>query len=162
MQLNIFAKLSLSDIFYVSSVSRGNVVIITNVASKWSKTPVNYSQFSELHAKYSERGLRILAFPSNQFGNQVQACPSNLRRVGCFFKGKFCQFFSVLHNSMRDKQSLLKWFDMKELINTYFSTVMVNWTRGLSVHSTVIDIWCIIQNQSIFQYLSSVFIYVML
>lgn len=24
-----------------------------------------------MHAKYAERGLRILAFPSNQFGNQV-------------------------------------------------------------------------------------------
>lgn len=50
---------------------RGNVVIITNVASKWGKTPVNYSQFADMHARYAERGLRILAFPSNQFGNQV-------------------------------------------------------------------------------------------
>lgn len=50
---------------------RGNVVIITNVASKWGKTPVNYSQFAQMHAQYAERGLRILAFPSNQFGNQV-------------------------------------------------------------------------------------------
>uniref|UniRef100_A0A3Q1JTG7 Uncharacterized protein n=1 Tax=Anabas testudineus TaxID=64144 RepID=A0A3Q1JTG7_ANATE len=37
---------------------RGDVVIITNV-------------FADMHAKYAERGLRILAFPSNQFGNQV-------------------------------------------------------------------------------------------
>lgn len=55
----------------VSCACRGNVVIITNVASKWGKTPVNYSQFADMHARYAERGLRILAFPSNQFGNQV-------------------------------------------------------------------------------------------
>lgn len=51
---------------------RGKVVIITNVASKWGKTPVNYSQFAEMHAKYAEKGLHILAFPSNQFGRQVR------------------------------------------------------------------------------------------
>lgn len=53
-------------------VFRGDVVIITNFASKWGKTPVNYSQFAEMHVQYAERGLRILAFPSNQFGNQVR------------------------------------------------------------------------------------------
>ncbi|KAK0156241.1 Phospholipid hydroperoxide glutathione peroxidase [Merluccius polli] len=45
----------------------GNVVSLEKY-----RTPVNYSQFAEMHAKYSERGLHILAFPSNQFGNQVE------------------------------------------------------------------------------------------
>lgn len=63
--------LSPSDMRVSVCIARGNVVIITNVASKWGKTPINYSQFAEMYAKYAERGLRILAFPSNQFGNQV-------------------------------------------------------------------------------------------
>lgn len=50
---------------------KGHVCIIVNVASKWGKTDVNYKQLVELYTKYSEaEGLRILAFPCNQFGGQ--------------------------------------------------------------------------------------------
>lgn len=53
-------------------LSRGHVCIIVNVASKWGKTKVNYTQLAEMHANYAEKGLRILGFPCNQFGNQVR------------------------------------------------------------------------------------------
>lgn len=38
-----------------------------------------------MHAKYSERGLRILAFPSNQFGNQVRKLKLRVKlaSLGC-------------------------------------------------------------------------------
>jgi len=50
---------------------RGHVCIIVNVASRWGKTDVNYKQLVEIYSKYSEAaGLRILAFPCNQFGGQ--------------------------------------------------------------------------------------------
>ncbi|CAH1970314.1 unnamed protein product [Acanthoscelides obtectus] len=50
---------------------KGNVCIIVNVASKCGHTKSNYEQFVELYDKYSEeKGLRILAFPCNQFGKQ--------------------------------------------------------------------------------------------
>lgn len=32
---------------------------------------MNYTQLVDLHARYAEKGLRILAFPCNQFGKQV-------------------------------------------------------------------------------------------
>lgn len=51
--------------------ARGYVCIVTNVASKWGKTGVNYTQFAAMHATYAEKGLRILGFPCNQFGSQV-------------------------------------------------------------------------------------------
>lgn len=50
---------------------KGHVCIIVNVASKCGHTKSNYEQFVELFDKYSEdNGLRILAFPCNQFGRQ--------------------------------------------------------------------------------------------
>lgn len=35
---------------------------------------MNYTQLVDLHARYAECGLRILAFPCNQFGKQVGGC----------------------------------------------------------------------------------------
>ena len=50
---------------------RGKVVIVVNVASECGLTKKNYSQLQELHEKYNNQGLVILAFPCNQFGGQV-------------------------------------------------------------------------------------------
>lgn len=50
---------------------RGHVSIIVNVASNCGLTDVNYKELVELYERYGEKnGLRILAFPSNQFGGQ--------------------------------------------------------------------------------------------
>lgn len=50
---------------------RGHVLIVVNVASKCGYTCVNYEQLTELYDKYAEsEGLRILAFPCNQFMGQ--------------------------------------------------------------------------------------------
>ena len=50
---------------------RGHVCIIVNVASNCGLTDTNYKELVQLYEKYSEKqGLRILAFPSNQFGGQ--------------------------------------------------------------------------------------------
>lgn len=50
---------------------RDHPCIIVNVASKWGLTSVNYTELVQLHEKYEANGLRILAFPCNQFGGQV-------------------------------------------------------------------------------------------
>jgi len=49
---------------------KGNVVLIVNVACKWGSTTKNYSQLQAMYSKYESQGLRIAAFPCNQFGGQ--------------------------------------------------------------------------------------------
>lgn len=50
---------------------RGHPLIIVNVASDCGYTAKNYKDLNELDEKYREsKGLRILAFPCNQFGGQ--------------------------------------------------------------------------------------------
>jgi len=48
----------------------GSVVLAVNVASKWGATKISYTQLPKLADEYGSRGLKILAFPCNQFGSQ--------------------------------------------------------------------------------------------
>lgn len=75
---------------------RGYVCVIVNVASKWGKTRVNYTQLAGMHASYAEKGLRILGFPCNQFGGQVTLRAAQYFWIFFFFCYlKWC--FSELH-----------------------------------------------------------------
>ncbi len=51
------------------SEHKGKVLLIVNTASKCGFTP-QYEGLEKLHKEYAGRGLEILAFPCNQFGNQ--------------------------------------------------------------------------------------------
>jgi len=44
--------------------------LVVNVASNCGHTYSNYRQLREMYDSLHDRGLEILAFPSNQFGNQ--------------------------------------------------------------------------------------------
>lgn len=52
------------------SFYKGKVMLIVNVASQCGYTDSTYRQLNTLYKKYSSRGLSILAFPCNQFGQQ--------------------------------------------------------------------------------------------
>jgi len=49
---------------------KGSPVLIVNVASVWGVTDREYKQLQQLHDRFSKYGLKILAFPCNQFGAQ--------------------------------------------------------------------------------------------
>lgn len=46
------------------------VVLVVNVASKWGATAKNYTELAQLIDEYGPRGLKVLAFPCNQFAGQ--------------------------------------------------------------------------------------------
>uniref|UniRef100_A0A8C3BID6 Glutathione peroxidase n=1 Tax=Cairina moschata TaxID=8855 RepID=A0A8C3BID6_CAIMO len=90
---------------------RGSVCIITNVASKCGKTAVNYTQLVDLHARYAERGLRILGFPCNQFGKQEPGDNAQIKAFAENYGVKF-DMFSKIDVNGDDAHPLWKW--MKE------------------------------------------------
>ncbi|CAI4228434.1 unnamed protein product [Auanema sp. JU1783] len=64
----------------------GQVVIVVNVASQCGFTESNYNELKQLHDKYHEQGLRVAAFPCNQFGKQEPSCEIDIVN---FVKDKF-------------------------------------------------------------------------
>ncbi|KAJ8683645.1 hypothetical protein QAD02_019437 [Eretmocerus hayati] len=52
---------------------KGHVLLIVNVASRCGYTSKNYKEMVELYNACEPQGLRILAFPCNQFGKQEPA-----------------------------------------------------------------------------------------
>lgn len=52
-----------------------------------------------MHARYAERGLRILAFPSNQFANQVNECFTFYKHdiLSCMSQEMHFTPFNLLH-----------------------------------------------------------------
>ena len=69
----------------------GNVLLIVNVASYCGFT-VQYKDLQKLHELYSDKGLKILAFPCNDFGNQE---PDSLDQIKNFCSSKFNVKFEI-------------------------------------------------------------------
>jgi glutathione peroxidase len=63
----------------------GHVLLVVNVASECGLTP-QYNGLEALHARYAERGLRVLGFPSNDFGGQE---PGSEAAIEAFCTTKF-------------------------------------------------------------------------
>lgn len=58
---------------------KGKVVLVVNVASKCGFTP-QYTGLEDLYKKYKDRGLVILGFPCNQFGNQEPGSSAEIKQ----------------------------------------------------------------------------------
>ncbi|KAK7366761.1 hypothetical protein VNO80_08758 [Phaseolus coccineus] len=74
----------------------GKVLLIINVASKCGLTNSNYSELNELYVKYKDKGLEILAFPCNQFGEQEPESNDKIVDFVCTrFKSEFPIFDKI-------------------------------------------------------------------
>ena len=75
---------------------KGKVLLIVNTATGCGFTP-QYEGLQDLYEKYAEKGLEILDFPCNQFGNQAPGSEEEIvdfcqSRYGVTFKqfAKIC------------------------------------------------------------------------
>lgn len=93
---------------------RGHVCIIVNVASKCTFTDGHYKELVQLYEKYGDKeGLRILAFPSNQFGGQE---PGNSQDIIDFVKQYNVTFdlFEKVDVNGDNAHPLWKWLKTQE------------------------------------------------
>ncbi len=60
---------------------QGKTILVVNTASKCGFTP-QYEGLEEVYLKYKDKGLVVLAFPCNQFGNQEPGDEASIAQ-GC-------------------------------------------------------------------------------
>jgi glutathione peroxidase len=63
----------------------GQVLLIVNTASRCGYTP-QYAELEAVYRAYKDRGLQVLGFPSNQFGNQE---PGTAEEIGEFCRSRY-------------------------------------------------------------------------
>lgn len=93
---------------------KGHVCIIVNVASQCGYTKNHYAELVELYDEYSEsKGLRILAFPCNQFAGQE---PGSSDDICQFVKTKNVNFdmFEKINVNGNDAHPLWKYLKHKQ------------------------------------------------
>ncbi|KMT06110.1 hypothetical protein BVRB_7g162820 [Beta vulgaris subsp. vulgaris] len=81
------------------SMYKGKVLLVVNVASKCGFTNVNYTQLTELHQRYKDRGFEVLAFPCNQFLKQEPGSSEDAAHFACTrFQAEYPIFQKVCVN----------------------------------------------------------------
>ncbi len=91
---------------------RDKVVLAVNVASKCGFTP-QYTGLEALHRTYAERGLVVLGFPCNQFGEQE---PGTEQEISAFCRVNYdvtFPIFSKIEVNGSGAHPLYKWLKRK-------------------------------------------------
>ncbi len=84
---------------------RGKALLVVNTASECGYTP-QYADLQEVYAKYKDQGLEVLAFPSNDFGQQE---PGDSEQIREFVDSKYSvqfEMFDKVHASGPDKSPI--------------------------------------------------------
>ncbi len=72
---------------------QGKVLLVVNTATQCGFTP-QYTDLQALYSNYHERGLEIIDFPCNQFGEQA---PGSIEEIHAFCTGTFGTTFPQMN-----------------------------------------------------------------
>lgn len=107
---------------------KDKVVLVVNTASKCGFTP-QYEGLEKLHEKYENKGLVVLGFPCNQFGNQEPGGKSDIE--SCLLNyGVTFQMFEKVKVNGKDAHPLFKYLK-KALPGTFGGRIKWNFTKFL-------------------------------
>lgn len=107
----------------------GKTILVVNTASKCGFTP-QLEGLEDLFKKYKEKGLIILGFPCNQFGNQEPGDEESIQN-GCVVNyGVTFPMFSKVEVNGKDAHPIFK-FLKKELPGLLGKKIKWNFTKFL-------------------------------
>ena len=107
----------------------GKVILVVNTASKCGLTP-QYEGLEKLYKEYKDRGLVILGFPCNQFGNQEPGSEKDISE-GCLINyGVSFQMFSKIEVNGPNTHPIYKYLK-KELKGFPGSEIKWNFAKFL-------------------------------
>jgi len=108
----------------------GKVLLLVNTASKCGLTP-QYEGLEELHRTYGERGISVIGFPCNQFGNQE---PGGHEEIGAFCQRNYGVSFPISAKiEVNGKGTHPLWAYLKQEKSGFlgFSRIKWNFTKFL-------------------------------
>ena len=98
---------------------RKKVAIVVNVASNCGYTDVHYRELEHLYQKYKDKGFTVLAFPSNQLGNQEPGTPEEIEKFARSVKHATFPLFQKILVNGKDANPLFAFlkdkFGIKEI-----------------------------------------------
>ena len=108
---------------------KGKVVLVVNTASKCGLTP-QYEGLEKLFEAYNDKGLVILGFPCNQFGNQEPGTEKEISE-GCLVNyGVSFPMFSKIEVNGKDAHPIYKY--LKDNLPGFpFKKIKWNFTKFL-------------------------------
>ncbi len=92
-------RLAGEDVVNLCDAYQGQVILIVNTASKCGFTP-QYEGLENLYAKYKDKGLVVLGFPSNDFAGQEPGTEEEIK--------SFCRLTYSVEFPMFEKVSVKK------------------------------------------------------
>jgi glutathione peroxidase len=111
-------------------VYRGKTLLVVNVASRCGYTP-QYAGLETLYRKYKERGLVVLGFPCDQFGNQEPGDEAQIRRFCSETYDVTFPLFAKVRVNGADAHPLFKWLRKKKRGVLGSAPVKWNFTKFL-------------------------------
>lgn len=108
---------------------KGKIVLVVNTASKCGFTP-QYDGLEKLFQKYKDKGLVILGFPCNQFGNQEPGDEKSIAE-GCLINyGVSFPMFGKIEVNGDNAHPLYKYLK-SELNGVFGNSIKWNFTKFL-------------------------------
>ena len=102
----------------------GDVLLIVNTASKCGLTP-QFKGLERLHQRYQKEGLRVLAFPCNQFGGQE---PGEAEEVRLFCETHYSVTFPIYGKvNVNGKSAHPLFLHLKEQAPGLMGTKSIKW-----------------------------------
>lgn len=86
----------------------GKVVLVVNTASQCGFTP-QYKGLEELHRRYADKGLVVLGFPCNQFGQQEPGSADEIAQFCALNYGVTFQLFDKVEVNGPDAHPVFRW-----------------------------------------------------
>ena len=109
---------------------KAQVLLIVNVASKCGFTP-QYAQLQQLSEKYGDRGLRIAAFPANNFGGQEPGSNGEIKTFCEKTYGVTFDMFSKISVKGDDQAELYKFLTSEKKDPGHAGQIQWNFTKFL-------------------------------
>ncbi|HLM52890.1 MAG TPA: glutathione peroxidase [Pseudoxanthomonas sp.] len=109
---------------------RGKALLIVNVASKCGFTP-QYAGLEKLWQEYRERGLVVLGFPCDQFGNQEPGDEAEIKNFCSLTYGVSFPMFAKVEVNGEGAHPLWKWLKAQKGGLLGFDAIKWNFTKFL-------------------------------